>query len=95
MVAVLSSNSAQFLRGTAVSFVREEAAPTPSAIVSSQDAVERATVRDEIDFSVMSVLELRSTVNPVVGRHKETTLLVEGLRRIDRTFSLDRDDFEQ
>ena len=46
MVAVLSSNSAQFLRGTAVSFVREEAMPTPSAIVSGRDAIELATERD-------------------------------------------------
>ncbi len=43
---------------------------------------QRATLREEIDFSVTSVLELRTPVNPVVARHKETTLLIEGLRRL-------------
>jgi hypothetical protein len=47
MIAVLSSSSAQYLRGTAISFVRGEATPTASAVISSQDVVELATERDE------------------------------------------------
>jgi hypothetical protein len=47
MIAVLSSNSAQFTRGTAVSFVAEESTPTPSIVHTGENATDLATQRDE------------------------------------------------
>jgi hypothetical protein len=46
MIAVLSSNSAHFLRGTAVSLVREESTPTAQVALSEAEAAELATNRD-------------------------------------------------
>jgi hypothetical protein len=46
MIAILSSNSAHFLTGTAVSFVREEATPTTNTPITGQIAFTIATERD-------------------------------------------------
>lgn len=42
----------------------------------------RATLREEIDFSASSIAEVRTSVSSAVARNRETTLLVEGLRRL-------------
>jgi hypothetical protein len=47
MIAVLSSNSAAFLRGTAVSLVTGESTPTAGWSPSTEDAMELATIRDD------------------------------------------------
>jgi hypothetical protein len=46
LIAVLSSGSADFLRGTAVSLVREESNPTPTVQPVDKSAFELATQRD-------------------------------------------------
>lgn len=46
VIAVLSSNSAHFLRGTAVSLVTEYSTPTAKAAIGEEDTVELATSRD-------------------------------------------------
>lgn len=47
MIAVISSNSASFLRGAAVSLVTGESTPTAGWVPSSEDAMELATTRDD------------------------------------------------
>lgn len=47
MIAVLSSNSVTFLRGTAVSFVSEESTPTPGLVLTEESATAIATDRDD------------------------------------------------
>jgi hypothetical protein len=46
MIAVISSNSASFLRGAAVSLVTSESTPTAGWVPSTEDAIELATNRD-------------------------------------------------
>lgn len=46
LIAVLSSGSADFLRGTAVSLLREESTPTPTVQPVGKSALELATLRD-------------------------------------------------
>jgi hypothetical protein len=46
MIAVLSSNSAHFLRGTAVSLVEYESSPTPGALLDNADNMHIAINRD-------------------------------------------------
>jgi RNA polymerase sigma-70 factor (ECF subfamily) len=41
----------------------------------------RAALRDDVDFSVTSILDVRTSTSSAVARHRETTMLVEGLRR--------------
>jgi hypothetical protein len=47
LIAILSSNSVQLLRGTAVSSVDEVVGPTPSAVMNSRADFELATTRDD------------------------------------------------
>ncbi len=43
---------------------------------------QHASVRDELDFAVTSVVDVRPPTGPVSARTKETALLVAGLRRL-------------
>lgn len=42
----------------------------------------RATQRDRIDFSVTSIVEVCTSIGGVMAKHRETTALLEGLRRL-------------